>query len=105
MKGRDMTATTDSGDGAVATAQPRSAGSLTERAEHTAARAVQHLLAGQDAAGWWKGDLETNVTMDAEDLLLREFLGVRDERTTREAARFVRSQQRADGTWATFHGG
>ena len=29
--------------------------------------------------GWWKGELETNVTMDAEDLLLREFLGIRTD--------------------------
>jgi squalene-hopene/tetraprenyl-beta-curcumene cyclase len=75
------------------------------RAERTAARAVDHLLSRQDAEGWWKGDLETNVTMDAEDLLLREFLGIRDEATTQAAARFVRSQQREDATWATFYGG
>jgi squalene-hopene/tetraprenyl-beta-curcumene cyclase len=43
--------------------------------------------------------------MDAEDLLLREFLGVRDDETTRRAARWIRSQQREDGTWANFHGG
>ena len=43
--------------------------------------------------------------MDAEDLLMREFLGVRTERETAAAARWIRSQQRADGTWATFHGG
>ena len=41
-------------------------------------RAVAHLRGLQDAAGWWKGDLETNVTMDAEDLLLRHFLGIGD---------------------------
>ena len=34
-------------------------------------RAVEHLLSLQDADGWWKGELETNVTMDAEDMLLR----------------------------------
>ena len=28
-------------------------------------------------AGYWKAELETNVTMDAEDLLLRQFLGIR----------------------------
>jgi len=75
------------------------------RARRATARAVDHLLSRQSPEGWWKADLETNVTMDAEDLLLREFLGIRDERTTRAAARFVRSQQRPDGTWATFHGG
>ena len=40
-------------------------------------RAVGHLTGLQHERGWWKGELETNVTMDAEDLLLREFLGVR----------------------------
>ncbi|MEU5162980.1 squalene--hopene cyclase [Streptomyces sp. NPDC020875] len=68
-------------------------------------RSVAHLLARQDAEGWWKGDLETNVTMDAEDLLLRQFLGIEDRATTEASARFVRGQQRADGTWASFYGG
>ncbi|MGW0751503.1 squalene--hopene cyclase [Streptomyces sp. NPDC002587] len=70
-----------------------------------AARAVRQLLSRQDSAGWWKGTLQTNVTMDAEDLLLRQFLGVRDEATTHAAALFIRGEQRDDGTWATFHGG
>src|ERR1700712_3375355 len=68
-------------------------------------RAVSYLRGLQDRAGWWKGELETNVTMDAEDLLLREFLGIRTARDTDAAARWIRSQQRADGTWATFAGG
>jgi squalene-hopene/tetraprenyl-beta-curcumene cyclase len=67
--------------------------------------AVRHLRGLQDEAGWWKGELATNVTMDAEDLLLREFLGIRQERETEEAARWIRSQQRDDGTWASFEGG
>src|SRR5215469_8741768 len=68
-------------------------------------RATQHLTNLQNPAGWWQGELETNVTMDAEDLLLRQFLGVRTEEQTQAAARWIRSQQRADGTWANFHGG
>jgi squalene-hopene/tetraprenyl-beta-curcumene cyclase len=67
--------------------------------------AVGFLRSQQDPQGWWKGELETNVTMDAEDLLLREFLGIREEQETEEAARWIRSQQRADGTWANFRGG
>jgi squalene-hopene/tetraprenyl-beta-curcumene cyclase len=67
--------------------------------------AVAHLLSLQDDVGWWKGELETNVTMDAEDLLLREFLGIRTAAETEEAARWIRSQQRDDGTWANFFGG
>jgi squalene-hopene/tetraprenyl-beta-curcumene cyclase len=68
-------------------------------------RAVDHLTGRQDAAGWWRGELETNVTMDAEDLLLREFLGIRGRDETAAAARWIRSCQRPDGTWANFHGG
>jgi squalene-hopene/tetraprenyl-beta-curcumene cyclase len=67
-------------------------------------RAREHLLSLQDEVGWWRGELQTNVTMDAEDLLLREFLGVRDDAMTVRTAAWIRSQQRADGTWANFHG-
>ncbi|MGW0551068.1 squalene--hopene cyclase [Streptomyces altiplanensis] len=113
-----MTATTDGSTGAV---EPRAA-AASELTDNTAGaglapsgvldaarratdRAVEHLLAQQDAQGWWKGDLETNVTMDAEDLLLRHFLGTEDDRTLRAAALFIRGEQRDDGTWATFYGG
>src|SRR6059036_3136674 len=69
------------------------------------ARARDHLLGLQQPGGGWKGELETNVTMDAEDLLLRQFLGIRGEEETRLAANWIRSQQRLDGTWANFYGG
>jgi squalene-hopene/tetraprenyl-beta-curcumene cyclase len=68
-------------------------------------RAVEHLLGLQHEPGWWQGELETNVTMDAEDLLLREFLGIRTAEQTAAGARWVRSSQRSDGTWANFRGG
>ena len=68
-------------------------------------RARDHALSLQHADGWWQGELETNVTMDAEDLLLREFLGLHDDATIAAAARWIRSRQRDDGTWANFYGG
>jgi squalene-hopene/tetraprenyl-beta-curcumene cyclase len=68
-------------------------------------RARDYLLGRQDDAGWWKGELRTNVTMDAEDLLMRQFLGILDPVDLEQAARWIRSQQRADGTWANFEGG
>ncbi|HZX38972.1 MAG TPA: squalene--hopene cyclase [Streptomyces sp.] len=113
-----MTATTDGSSGpAVAgaaaasrttgthPAQRPAASDVLEAAGRAAQRSVEHLLGRQDAQGWWKGDLETNVTMDAEDLLLRQFLGIQDARTTEAAARFIRGEQREDGAWATFYGG
>jgi squalene-hopene/tetraprenyl-beta-curcumene cyclase len=74
-------------------------------AQETLQRAADHLLALQHPDGWWKGELETNVTMDAEDLFLRQFLGIRTEEQTRLSANWIRSQQRGDGTWANFAGG
>jgi squalene-hopene/tetraprenyl-beta-curcumene cyclase len=110
-----MTATTDGSTGAVgpqaASANrptdttPAAGNDLMVAAERATARSVEHLLGQQDAQGWWKGDLATNVTMDAEDLLLRQFLGVQDAHTTEASALFIRGEQRADGTWATFHEG
>jgi squalene-hopene/tetraprenyl-beta-curcumene cyclase len=74
-------------------------------AEETLRRATDHLLSLQHEQGWWKGELETNVTMDAEDLMLREFLGIRGAEETRLAANWIRSKQREDGTWANFFAG
>jgi squalene-hopene/tetraprenyl-beta-curcumene cyclase len=67
--------------------------------------ARDHLLKLQQPAGWWKAELETNVTMDAEDLLLRHFLGILDPDVASASARWIRSQQGSDGAWRTFHGG
>jgi squalene-hopene/tetraprenyl-beta-curcumene cyclase len=68
-------------------------------------RACERLLSQQDPKGFWHSELQTNVTMDAEDLLLREFLGIRTGEQTDRSTAWIRSQQRADGTWANFHGG
>ncbi|MGW4033942.1 squalene--hopene cyclase [Streptomyces sp. NPDC004838] len=114
-----MTATTDGSSGPVRartaaasettfiqpTPRSTSASDPPAIARRAAERSVEYLLARQDAQGWWKGDLETNVTMDAEDLLLRQFLGISDPRTTDAAARFIRGEQSDDGPWATFYDG
>jgi squalene-hopene/tetraprenyl-beta-curcumene cyclase len=78
---------------------------LVDEVATAVAHARAHLVSRQDPAGWWKGELRTNVTMDAEDLLLRQFLGILQPQEVEEAARWIRSQQRADGTWATFQDG
>ena len=74
-------------------------------AQVTLELARERLLSLQDRAGWWRGELQTNVTMDAEDMLLREFLGIRRTEETERSAVWIRSQQRPDGTWANSHGG
>jgi squalene-hopene/tetraprenyl-beta-curcumene cyclase len=90
---------------ATSAAEIPSQGAARADARTAALAARDHLLSLQSPEGWWKGELETNVTMDVEDLLLRQFLGIRTSAETAQAARWIRSQQREDGTWANFHGG
>jgi squalene-hopene/tetraprenyl-beta-curcumene cyclase len=75
-----------------------------ETARDALARARDHLLGLQQETGFWRGKLETNVSMDAEDLLLREFLGIREETRSKLSASRIRSQQRGDGSWGNFYG-
>ena len=89
---------TDQRRPAVTPDEPRSARQCLDAARDA-------LLAMQQSPGYWKGELETNVTMDAEDLLLRQFLGIRTEEQTAASATWIRSNQRDDGTWANFYGG
>ncbi|HEX5309864.1 MAG TPA: squalene--hopene cyclase [Solirubrobacteraceae bacterium] len=79
--------------------------STSSEARLTLERACERLLALQQQGGFWRGELQTNVTMDAEDMLLREFLGIREAEGSEQSAAWIRSQQRADGTWTNFHGG
>ncbi len=87
-----------------ATGTPETSG-IRDVAAVTLDKARDHLLRLQDPRGWWIGELETNVTMDAEDVLLRHFLGILTEVELAETAGWIRSQQRADGTWANFYDG
>ena len=67
--------------------------------------ARRYLERAQEPEGWWKGELETNVTMDAEDVLLRHFLGNLEPSALAHSAQRIRSLQRPDGPWPTFYGG
>jgi squalene-hopene/tetraprenyl-beta-curcumene cyclase len=80
-------------------------GTTPVAAHEALGRGRSRLLALQHEDGWWKGELETNVTIDAEDLFLRRYLGLDDARAVEATARWIRSKQRDDGTWATFYGG
>ncbi|MGN6781889.1 MAG: squalene--hopene cyclase [Marmoricola sp.] len=90
---------------ALPLAAERRLGVDVEAADAALDAAVEHLRAEQHADGWWQGELATNVTMDAEDLMLRHFLGIATPEGDALTARWIRSQQREDGTWATFPGG
>ncbi len=73
-----------------------------ERAAATTAmrRASRLLLARQDSQGWWSGRPEGEISLDAEVLLVREFLGIATPELTKAVAQQIRSLQRTDGGWA-----
>ncbi len=77
----------------------------TGAAEQSLDRATRHLLGLQHEGGWWKGELETNVTIDSEDLFMRHYLGLLEARQAAASAAWIRSRQRPDGSWATYFGG
>src|SRR5580693_4116804 len=95
-----MTMTAASGVGADGVA-----GDTEATARAALGRAARHLLDLQDERGWWQGELETNVSIEAEDLMLREFLGIRTAEQTDATARWIRSRQRSDGTWSNSYDG
>jgi len=76
-----------------------------DEVRRTLERAVSHLLGRQEKDGHWRSELETNVTMEAEDLLLRHFLGILDEQSAALTANWIRFKQQPGGGWATFEGG
>ncbi len=68
-------------------------------------RAVDCLLAQQSPGGWWSGEPETNASIDAQDVLTREFLGIRTAEVTNGSAVRIRSRQQPDGTWSLYYEG
>ena len=64
-------------------------------------RGRRHLLELQDERGWWRADAGDEVGREAEDVLFREFVRVRQPDLTSAAARWIRSRQRGDGGWGS----
>jgi squalene-hopene/tetraprenyl-beta-curcumene cyclase len=86
-------------------AAPPSSVSPGVLAKQTLSKGVSYLLSLQNDPGYWVAELETNVTMEAEDLMLRRFLGLSNPETTRRTAAWIRSKQLRDGVWNIFFEG
>ena len=62
-------------------------------------RAARLLLARQDSQGSWTGRTAGDVSLDAEAVLVREFLEIGSPDLTRASAQQLRSAQQPDGSW------
>lgn len=73
--------------------------------DRTLGRAADRLLELQHPDGWWKGELESNVTMTAQHLFWHHVLGLRTAELDRKIASELLARQRDDGTWAIWFEG
>ena len=76
-----------------------------ERLATTIEAAQKWLLNDQDAAGFWWGELEANVSITAEYLLLTHHLGIGDPEIWRGIVSYLRHHQRPEGFWAQYYDG
>ena len=73
--------------------------SARAEAEESLGRAVRRLLERQNPDGSWSGELESNASITAEYLLLQRYLGCANPAREAAAVKYLRSQQREDGSY------
>ncbi len=78
---------------------------LRERARVVLDASVAWLLERQGLEGWWCGELEANVTIQAEYIMLMHFLGLRDDSRWADIVRYVDLRQQPDGGWPIYYQG
>ncbi|MFP4136049.1 MAG: squalene--hopene cyclase [Candidatus Acetothermia bacterium] len=67
--------------------------------------AQEHLFEIQKEDGYWQGDFKSNPTIEAEHLMLTEFLGIQDEDEWSKIVNYLKRKQLEDGSWNIFPGG
>ncbi len=68
------------------------------------ARSRDRMLARQDAAGWWVGELIADTTLECDYILMMQILGEHDPGKVERLARYIVSRQLPDGGWNIFIG-
>jgi squalene-hopene/tetraprenyl-beta-curcumene cyclase len=69
-------------------------------AELALERAVSQLLQRQNSDGSWSGELESNASITAEYLLLQRYLERANPEREAAAVKYLRGQQRGDGSYS-----
>jgi squalene-hopene/tetraprenyl-beta-curcumene cyclase len=75
------------------------------RVDAAIATARDWLLARQEPAGFWCGELEGDTTLESYMILLEAFFGRRESPKARNLARVIRDEMLAEGGWSQYLGG
>lgn len=87
------------------TARPAARSQAHANVEPALQRGIERLLALQQPAGFWHFELQADVTITAEYLLFRRWLGTADPVLERKAVRHLQSSQLPDGGWPIYQNG
>ncbi|MEH2384774.1 MAG: squalene--hopene cyclase [Nostoc sp.] len=68
------------------------------------AASQEYLLSLQNPAGYWWGELESNVTITAEVVLLHKIWGTDQKRPLDKVEAYLRQEQQQHGGWELFYG-
>jgi squalene-hopene/tetraprenyl-beta-curcumene cyclase len=66
--------------------------------------ARKFLFSQQADAGYWCGELQADITLEADYILLHTLLGTGDRQRMAKAAVYVLQHQNQDGGWGIYHG-
>lgn len=77
----------------------------TDPLDKTIVTSGSALLERQYTGGYWRFDLEADVTIPAEYLFLQYFLDTVDHEREARLADYILSRQLADGSWPLYEGG
>jgi squalene-hopene/tetraprenyl-beta-curcumene cyclase len=75
------------------------------RVDAAIAAARDWLLARQEPAGFWCGELEGDTTLESYLILLEAFFGRRESQKARDLARVIRDDTLPGGGWSQYWGG
>ncbi|HXU03969.1 MAG TPA: squalene--hopene cyclase, partial [Polyangia bacterium] len=100
-----MTTTEASLPGPSADTVPLTAPLARARLDAAIATACGWLLARQEAAGFWCGELEGDTTLESYMILLEAFFGRRESTKVQDLARVIRDETLPSGGWSQFPGG
>lgn len=76
-----------------------------ERVRETIGRSRDWLLGEQDAEGFWCGELEADVMLEADYIYMHTLLGTGDPGRMRRAVNEILRHQNEDGGWSLYPGG